>query len=86
MKVMLRFLRRLVRDVAGGPATQWAILLMLAAAVVGFAMFVLGDALYAFYSDVSKSPFGDNPGLGERGWPPAIGAGIYASGRGSRDY
>ena len=65
MKVMLRFLRRLVRDVAGGPATQWAILLMLAAAVAGFAIFILGDALSALFSDVSKSPFGDNPGLGD---------------------
>ncbi len=61
MKVMLRFLRRLVRDVAGGPARQWVILLMLAAAVVGFALFILGDALYAFISDMSKNPFGDNP-------------------------
>ena len=55
MKAMLRFLRRLVRDVAGGPATQWAILLMLVAAVAGFAMFVLGDALIAFFS--SKRPW-----------------------------
>ncbi len=57
MKVMLRFLRRLVRDVAGRPAMEWAILLMLVAAVVGFAIFVLGDALYAFYSDISSGPW-----------------------------
>ena len=57
MKVMLRFLRRLVRDVAGTPATEWAILLMLVAAVVGFAIFVLGDALSAFYSGISSGPW-----------------------------
>ncbi len=57
MKIMLRFLMRLVRDVAGTPATEWATLLMLVAAVVGFAIFVLGDALYAFYSDISSSPW-----------------------------
>ncbi len=57
MKVMLHFLRRLVREVAGEPATEWAILLMLVAAVVGFAMFVFGNALYAFYSDISGRPW-----------------------------
>ena len=35
-----------------GRFAQWTILLMLAATVGGFAMFVLGDALAAFYSDV----------------------------------
>ncbi len=53
MKVMIRFLRRLVRDVAGTPAMEWAILLMLVAAVVGFAIFVLGDA--TSWNDRSQS-------------------------------
>ncbi len=71
MKVMLHFLRRLVREVAGEPATEWAILLMLVAAVAGLALFILGDALYAFYSDVSENPFGNNPGLsGDPGIAP----------------
>ena len=49
---MLGFLRRIVRDIAGTPATEWAVFLMLVAAVAGFGMLVLGDALAAFYSDV----------------------------------
>ena len=56
MKVMLRFLRRLVGHVAGGPATEWAILLTLIAAVAGLGMIVLGDALSDFYSDMSQRP------------------------------
>jgi len=48
MKVMIRFLRRLVRDVAGGPATEYALLLALVAAVAGFGMIALGDSLSQF--------------------------------------
>ncbi len=55
MKVMLRFLRRLVRDVAGTPATEWVMLLMLLAAVAGFGMIVLGDSLSQFYSDAGEA-------------------------------
>ncbi len=57
MKVMLRFLRRLVRDVAGGPATELALLLMLIAVVAGIGMIALGDALSAFYSDIIGRPW-----------------------------
>ena len=51
MKVMLRFLRWLVRDTSGGPATEYALLLMLVAAVAGFGMIALGESLGQFYSD-----------------------------------
>ncbi len=51
MKVMLCSLRRLIRDVAGGPATEYVLLLMLVAAVAGFGMIALGDSLSHFYSD-----------------------------------
>ncbi len=57
MKVMIRFSRRLVRDVAGGPAVELALLLALIAAVAGFGMIVLGDALSAFYSGISSGPW-----------------------------
>jgi Flp pilus assembly pilin Flp len=57
MKVMIRFLRRIVRDIAGTPATEWAVFLMLVAAVAGFGMLVLGDALAAIYSDISTLPW-----------------------------
>ncbi len=51
MKVMLRFLRRLVRDVAGGPATELALLLMLIAVVAGIGMIALGSSLSQYYAD-----------------------------------
>ncbi len=57
MKVMLHFLRRLVRGVAGGPGKEWAVILMLVAAVAGFGTIVMGDALSAFYSDISTLPW-----------------------------
>ena len=55
MKVMIRFLRRLAGDACGGPATEYALLLMLIAAVAGFGMIVLGDSLGQFYSDAGES-------------------------------
>ena len=55
MKVMIRFLRRLVRDVAGGPATEYALLLMLVAAVAGFGMISLGGSLSQFYADAGET-------------------------------
>ncbi len=55
MKVMIRFLRRLVRDVAGGPATEYALLLALVAAVAGFGMIALGDSLSQFYADAGEA-------------------------------
>ncbi len=47
---MIRFIRRLVRNVAGGPATEYALLLMLVAAVAGFGMIALGGSLSQFYA------------------------------------
>ncbi len=55
MKVMIRFLRRLVRDVAGGPVTEYALLLMLIAAVAGFGMIGLGESLSQFYADAGEA-------------------------------
>ncbi len=55
MMFMICFLRRLVRDVAGGPATEYALLLMLVAAVAGFGMIALGDSLSQFYSDAGNA-------------------------------
>ncbi len=57
MNVMIRFFRRLVRDVAGGPATEYAILLMLVAAVAGFGMIALGGSLSQFYADAGGTVF-----------------------------
>ena len=57
MKFMLHFLRRLVRGVAGGPGKEWAVFLMLAAAVAGFGMIVMGGALSASYSDIKTLPW-----------------------------
>ncbi len=51
MNVMFRFFRRLVRDVAGGPITEYALLLALVAAVAGFGMIALGGSLSQFYAD-----------------------------------
>ncbi len=59
MKVMIRFLRHLFRDVAGGPATEYALLLMLVSAVAGFGMIVLGDSLSGFYSDTGEAVITD---------------------------
>ena len=59
MKVMLCFLRRLIRDVAGGPATEYALLLILVAAVAGFGMIGLGDSLRQFYSDAGEATFAE---------------------------
>ena len=56
---MFRFLRRLVRDVAGGPATEYALLLMLVAAVAGFGMIALGGSLGQFYSDAGGAVITD---------------------------
>ena len=55
MNVMIRFFRRLVRDVAGGPATEYALLLMLVAAVAGFGMIALGGSLSEFYADAGDA-------------------------------
>ena len=55
MKVMLRFLRRLAGDASAGPATEYALLLMLIAAVAGFGMLVLGGSLSQFYSDAGEA-------------------------------
>ena len=52
---MIRFIRRLVRDVSGGPATEYALLLMLVAAVAGFGMIGLGGSLSQFYADAGES-------------------------------
>ena len=51
MNVMIRFFRRLVRDLAGGPATEYALLVVLVAAVAGFGMIALGGSLSEFYAD-----------------------------------
>ncbi len=55
MMFMIRFFGRLIRDVAGGPATEYALLLMLVAAVAGFGMIALGDSLSQFYSDAGDA-------------------------------
>ncbi len=55
MKVMFCFLRRLAGDASGGPATEYALLLMLVAAVAGFGMIVIGDSLSQFYSDAGEA-------------------------------
>ncbi len=55
MMFMICCLRRLVMDVAGGPATEYALLLMLVAAVAGFGMIALGDSLSGFYSDAGEA-------------------------------
>ena len=57
---MLRFLRRLVRDVAGGPATEYALWFVLVVAIAGFGMIVLGDSLSQFFSDAGEA--------GQSGW------------------
>ncbi len=54
---MIRFYRRLVRDVAGGPATEYALLLALVAAVAGFGMIALGGSLSQFYADAGGAVF-----------------------------
>ncbi len=59
MNVMIRIFRRLVRDVAGGPATEYALLLMLVAAVAGFGMIGLGGSLNQFYSDAGEAVITD---------------------------
>jgi Flp pilus assembly pilin Flp len=52
---MFRFLRRLFSSASGGPATEYALLLMLVAAVAGFGMIVLGDSLSQFYSNAGEA-------------------------------
>lgn len=47
--------RRLAKNASAGPATEYALLLMLIAAVVGFGMIVLGDSLSRFYSDAGEA-------------------------------
>ena len=59
MKVMIRFFWRLVRDVAGGPVTEYALLLMLVAAVAGFGMIGLGESLSQFYADAGEAVMTD---------------------------
>ena len=55
MTVMLRFLRQLVRDVAGGPATEFALFLALVAVVAAIGMMVLGVSVSQVYSDAGKA-------------------------------
>ncbi len=57
MSVKIRFFRRLVRDVAGGPATEYALLGMLVAAVAGFGMIALGGSLSQYYADAGGAVF-----------------------------
>ncbi len=54
---MIRFFRQLVRDLAGGPSTEYALLLALVAAVAGFGMIALGDSLSEFYADAGEAVF-----------------------------
>ncbi len=49
------FVKRFVRSEDGGPATEAALLLALVAAIAGFGMLFLGDALSTFYKDAGDA-------------------------------
>ena len=49
------FVIRLVKDEAGGPATEAALLLALVAAIAGFGMITLGDSLANFFQTAGES-------------------------------
>ena len=49
------FLKRFVQSDDGGPATEAALLLALVAAIAGFGMLFLGEALSTFYTDAGKA-------------------------------
>ena len=49
------FLKRFARSEDGGPATEAALLLALVAAIAGFGMLFLGEALSTFYTDAGNA-------------------------------
>ncbi len=54
MKI-LTFVKRFAKSEDGGPATEAALLLALVAAIAGFGMIFLGEALSAFYTTAGTS-------------------------------
>ncbi len=54
MKI-LTFVKRFAKSEDGGPATEAALLLALVAAIAGFGMIFLGEALSAFYTTAGES-------------------------------
>ena len=49
------FLKRFAQSEDGGPATEAALLLALVAAIAGFGMIFLGEALSTFYTAAGES-------------------------------
>jgi len=49
------FVKRFAKNDDGGPATEAALLLALVAAIAGFGMVILGDALSTFYSNAGAA-------------------------------
>ena len=49
------FVKRFAQSEDGGPATEAALLLALVAAIAGFGMIFLGEALSAFYTAAGES-------------------------------
>ncbi len=49
------FVKRFAQSEDGGPATEAALLLALVAAIAGFGMIFLGEALSAFYTTAGQS-------------------------------
>ncbi len=49
------FLHSFAKSDQGGPATEAALLLALVAAIAGFGMLFLGDALSTFYKDAGDA-------------------------------
>ena len=54
MKV-LTFLKRFAQNEDGAPAVEYAFLLALIAAIAGFGMIFLGEALSTFFTDAGKA-------------------------------
>jgi len=71
------FVKRFAKNEDGGPATEAALLLALVAAIAGFGMVLLGDALSTFYSDAGSafSPGAQFPDQGMSTTCPTCGGG-----------
>ncbi len=68
------FVKRFAQSEDGGPATEAALLLALVAAIAGFGMIFLGDALATFYTTAGES-FAPGAAFPDQGDSTTLGGG-----------